>query len=64
MTTKTIPVDVVGDHPHTGRRGTIKTSSGMVKTTRVLGGPPMVEVTFGEHDACFAEARHLRWVKP
>lgn len=63
MPTEQLPVDIVGDHPHVGRRGTVEVVDGNVTTTRVLGGAPMIRVTFGEHDECFAEARHLRKVR-
>lgn len=62
MNIEQVPVDIVGDHPHTGRRGTIEVIDGKVKVADGFG-VRMVLVTFGLHDACFAEAKNIRQVK-
>lgn len=63
--TDPVLVDIIGDHPHTGRRGTLVVVNGMVTWKRPQPFlPEMVEVEFGEHDRCMAERHNLRLVRP
>lgn len=62
--TETVSVDIIGDHPHTGRRGTLLVTNGNVSLIRPQPFlPAMVRVEFGEHDACLAESQNIRLVK-
>lgn len=59
-----VPVDVTGDHPHSGRRGTVQAIDGKISRFWILGGGPFYLVTFGEHDECYAERKHIRPLPP
>lgn len=65
MSIERVPVDIIGDHPHTGRRGTLEVIDGKVTTFRFLGFcPPMVRVEFENGEAAGVEGKNLRRVKP
>ena len=55
---KDVEVELIGDHPHAGRRGQ--------PTGKVIGevGHRMIEIRFPEGDCCFAKAHHLILTKP
>ena len=58
-----VPVEVIGKHPHAGRRGTIPCQNGRMEAISVLGAT-MFKVEFepdGRYpEACFAERPNLR----
>ncbi len=48
-----IAVEIVGKHPHAGKRG--QTTGKLIRVLGVL----MAEVQFPDGSACFAEQRHI-----
>ncbi len=48
-----IEVEIIGDHPHSGKRG--YTTGKLIRVLGVL----MAEVQFPDGSACFAEQRHI-----
>jgi len=54
-----IDVVIVGDHPHSGRRGVIRCVDGKVHHINLLG-KDMFKVEFENGDSAYAEKHHMR----
>jgi hypothetical protein len=63
--TTLLHVDIIGNHPHHGRRGTIPVVDGKVTMIKPLAFLPyMIRVEFPDGEAAFAEQKNLRQVTP
>lgn len=59
-TEKRIPVRLIGDHPHTGKRGYLLSKDGQIETLNVLGTHMIKVYLLDDHtDACYAQFNRI-----
>lgn len=58
-----VSVRIRGDHPHSGKLGSILVVDGQCETINMFG-TGMVKIIFKDDSACYAELKHIEMIEP